>query len=142
MARFSRETVLHLGATEVHLDTSTATAKYWAQRYYSAGGTSIALRTNKGGTQSLSYLSGDPHGTLTIGLDATTQAVTRRCLTPFGATARPPRLRLPAERGVWRAAGRELAHRRQPKDRRVPVRARGRRVQEAEGSASAVAPRY
>ncbi|MER5450554.1 RHS repeat-associated core domain-containing protein [Streptomyces sp. NPDC002766] len=81
----SGETVLYLGATEVHLDTSTATAKYWAQRYYSADGTTIALRTNKSGTQTLSYLSGDPHGTSTISLDATTQAVTKRYLTPFGA---------------------------------------------------------
>jgi RHS repeat-associated protein len=82
----SGETVLYLGATEVHLDTSTTAAKYWAQRYYNAGGTTIALRTNKGGSQSLSYLSGDPHGTSTLSLDATTQAVTKRYLTPFGAT--------------------------------------------------------
>ncbi|MFG3292682.1 RHS repeat-associated core domain-containing protein [Streptomyces sp. NPDC048179] len=81
----SGETVLYLGTTEVHLDTSTSTAKYWAQRYYSAGGTMIALRTNKSGTQTLSYLSGDPHGTSTLSLDATTQAVTKRYLTPFGA---------------------------------------------------------
>ncbi|MFC9282292.1 RHS repeat-associated core domain-containing protein [Streptomyces collinus] len=80
------ETVLYLGATEVHLDTSTSTAKYWAQRYYGAGGTTIALRTNKSGTQALSYLSGDPHGTSTISLDATTQAVTKRYLTPFGSS--------------------------------------------------------
>ncbi|MFJ9564973.1 RHS repeat-associated core domain-containing protein [Streptomyces fuscichromogenes] len=79
------ETVLYLGATEVHLDTSTSTPKYWAQRYYSANGTTIALRTNKSGTQTLSYLSGDPHGTSTLSLDATTQAVTKRYLTPFGA---------------------------------------------------------
>ncbi|WP_405868347.1 polymorphic toxin-type HINT domain-containing protein [Streptomyces sp. NBC_01515] len=81
----SGETVLYLGATEVHLDTSTTTAKYWAQRYYSTGSATIAVRTNKSGTQSLSYLSGDPHGTSTLSLDATTQAVTKRYLTPFGA---------------------------------------------------------
>ncbi|MFE2062479.1 RHS repeat-associated core domain-containing protein [Streptomyces sp. NPDC059467] len=81
----SGETVLYLGTTEVHLDTSTSTAKYWAQRYYSAGSTTIALRTNKSGTQTLSYLAGDPHGTSTLSLDATTQAVTKRYLTPFGA---------------------------------------------------------
>ncbi|MDH6521836.1 RHS repeat-associated protein [Streptomyces sp. SAI-090] len=81
------ETVLYLDTTEVHLDTSTSTAKHWAQRYYSAGDTTIALRTNKGGTESLSYLSGDQHGTSTVSLDATTQAVTKRYLTPFG-TAR------------------------------------------------------
>ncbi|WP_020124657.1 RHS repeat-associated core domain-containing protein [Streptomyces canus] len=81
----SGETVLYLGATEVHLDTSTSTAKYWAQRYYGTGSATIALRTNKSGTQTLSYLSGDPHGTSTVSLDATTQAVTKRYLTPFGA---------------------------------------------------------
>ncbi|MEV6759170.1 RHS repeat-associated core domain-containing protein [Streptomyces sp. NPDC051105] len=81
----SGETVLYLGATEVHLDTSTSTAKYWAQRYYSVGTTTIALRTNKSGTQTLCYLSGDPHGTSTVSLDATTQAVTKRYETPFGA---------------------------------------------------------
>ncbi|WP_181801408.1 RHS repeat-associated core domain-containing protein [Streptomyces shenzhenensis] len=81
----SGETVLYLGTTEVHLDTSTSTAKSWAQRYYSAGTTTIALRTNKTGTQTLSYLSGDPHGTSTLSLDAITQAVTKRYLTPFGA---------------------------------------------------------
>ncbi|MHB9858889.1 RHS repeat-associated core domain-containing protein [Streptomyces sp. YIM S03343] len=82
----SGETVLYLGTTEVHLDTSTSTAKYWAQRYYDAGGTTVALRTNKSGTQTLSYLSGDPHGTSTVSLDATTQAVTKRYLTPFGSS--------------------------------------------------------
>ncbi|WP_317880396.1 polymorphic toxin-type HINT domain-containing protein [Streptomyces sp. W16] len=90
----SGETVLYLGATEVHLDTSTSTAKYWAQRYYGAGSASIALRTNKSGTQTLSYLSGDPHGTSTVSLDATTQAVTKRYLTPFGAAR-------PGGTGVW-----------------------------------------
>ncbi|MEV0638653.1 RHS repeat-associated core domain-containing protein [Streptomyces sp. NPDC050619] len=83
----SGETILYLGTTEIHLDTSTSTAKFWAQRYYSASGTTIALRTNKSGTQNLSYLSGDPHGTSTVTLDATTQAATKRYLTPFG-TAR------------------------------------------------------
>ena len=90
----SGETVLYLGTTEVHLDTSTSTAKYWAQRYYGTGSATIALRTNKSGTQTLSYLSGDPHGTSTVGLDATTQAVTKRYLTPFGAAR-------PGGTGVW-----------------------------------------
>ncbi|MFF2367787.1 RHS repeat-associated core domain-containing protein [Streptomyces sp. NPDC058122] len=81
----SGETVLYLGTTEVHLDTSNSTAKYWAQRYYSAGSTTLALRTNKTGAQTLAYLAGDPHATSTVSLDATTQAVTKRYLTPFGA---------------------------------------------------------
>ncbi|MFJ9729318.1 RHS repeat-associated core domain-containing protein [Streptomyces sp. NPDC101209] len=79
------ETVLYLGSTEVHLDTSTTTAKYWGQRYYSAGSATIALRTNKTSSPALSYLSGDPHGTSTVSLDATTQAVTKRYVTVFGA---------------------------------------------------------
>ncbi|MEU5096952.1 RHS repeat-associated core domain-containing protein [Streptomyces sp. NPDC020996] len=80
------ETVLYLGATEVHLDTSTSTAKYWAQRYYSAGTATIAVRSNKSGTSTLSYLAADQHGTSSLALDATTQAVTKRYTTPFGAS--------------------------------------------------------
>ncbi|MGX9887002.1 RHS repeat-associated core domain-containing protein [Streptomyces sp. NPDC002276] len=82
----SGESVLYLDdGTEVHLDTSTSTAKYWAQRYYSADGQTVALRTNKSGTQTLSWLVGDQHGTSSLTVDATTQAVTKRYLTPFGA---------------------------------------------------------
>jgi RHS repeat-associated protein len=82
----SGESVLYLDdGTEVHLDTSTSTAKYWAQRYYSSGGQVIALRTNKTGTQTLSWLAGDQHGTSSLTVDATTQAVTKRYMTPFGA---------------------------------------------------------
>jgi RHS repeat-associated protein len=80
------ETVLYLGATEVHLDTSTSTTKYWAQRYYSAGSAAIAVRNNKSGTASLSYLAADHHGTSSLALDATTQAITKRYTTPFGAS--------------------------------------------------------
>ncbi|MFJ6393903.1 RHS repeat-associated core domain-containing protein [Streptomyces sp. NPDC091972] len=80
------ETVLYLGATEVHLDTSTSTTKYWAQRYYSAGSTTIAVRNNKTGTSTLSYLAADHHGTSSLALDATTQTVTKRYTTPFGAS--------------------------------------------------------
>jgi RHS repeat-associated protein len=79
------ETVLYLGATEVHLDTSTTTAKYWAQRYYTVGDSTVAVRTNKTGTQALSFLAADSHGTSSLALDATTQAVTKRYTTPFGA---------------------------------------------------------
>ncbi|MEU0406472.1 RHS repeat-associated core domain-containing protein [Streptomyces griseorubiginosus] len=80
------ETVLYLDdGTEVHLDTSTSTAKYWAQRYYNAGGQVIALRTDKTGTETLSWLAGDQHGTSSLTLDATSQAVTKRYTGPFGA---------------------------------------------------------
>ncbi|MFJ3898389.1 RHS repeat-associated core domain-containing protein [Streptomyces sp. NPDC090083] len=80
------ESVLYLDdGTEVHLNTATSTAKYWAQRYYSSGSQVVALRTNKTGTQTLSWLAGDQHGTSSLTVDATTQAVTKRYLTPFGA---------------------------------------------------------
>ncbi|MFF2382632.1 RHS repeat-associated core domain-containing protein [Streptomyces sp. NPDC058108] len=79
------ETVLYLGSTEVHLDTTTSTAKYWAQRYYTGGGSTIALRSNKTGTATLTWLAADQHGTSSLALDATTQAITKRYTTPFGA---------------------------------------------------------
>ncbi|MGW1915698.1 RHS repeat-associated core domain-containing protein [Streptomyces sp. NPDC002076] len=83
----SGETVLYLDdMTEVHLDTSTSTAKYWAQRYYTAAGSTIALRSNQTGTEALSWLAGDGHGTSSLAITGdTTQAVTKRYTTPFGA---------------------------------------------------------
>ncbi|MCI3276570.1 RHS repeat-associated core domain-containing protein [Streptomyces cylindrosporus] len=78
------ETVLYLGATEVHLDTSTSTAKYWAQRYYTAGESTVALRSNKSGSNTLTWLAADRHGTSTLALESATQAVTKRYSTPFG----------------------------------------------------------
>ncbi|MEU2419605.1 RHS repeat-associated core domain-containing protein [Streptomyces sp. NPDC007851] len=80
------ETVLYLDdATEVHLNTATPTAKYWAQRYYTAGATTIALRSNQTGTEALSWLAADRHGTSTLAVDAAGQTVTKRYTTPFGA---------------------------------------------------------
>jgi RHS repeat-associated protein len=76
---------LYLGATEVHLDTSTSTTKYWAQRYYSTGSATIAVRSNKSGTSTLAYLAADQHGTSSLAVEATTQAITKRYTTPFGA---------------------------------------------------------
>ncbi|WP_051845583.1 polymorphic toxin-type HINT domain-containing protein [Streptomyces globisporus] len=76
------ETVLYLGATEVHLKGT----KKWANRYYSAAGTAIALRTNETGTEKLHFLAADHHGTGNLSLTAdTTQALTKRYTTPFGA---------------------------------------------------------
>ncbi|GAA2483776.1 hypothetical protein GCM10010276_21720 [Streptomyces longisporus] len=58
------DTVLYLAdGTEVHLDTSTSTAKYGAQRYYNASGQVNALCTNKTGAETLSWLASDQHGT-------------------------------------------------------------------------------
>ncbi|MEU9341672.1 RHS repeat-associated core domain-containing protein [Streptomyces sp. NPDC048278] len=80
----SGETVLYLGTTEVHLDNTTG--KYWAQRYYGFDGNAVALRSNKTGTDTLCWLAADQHGTSSVALNSSTQAVTKRYTTPFGAT--------------------------------------------------------
>ncbi|MFH8627425.1 polymorphic toxin-type HINT domain-containing protein [Streptomyces vietnamensis] len=78
----SGETVLYLGATEIHLKGT----KKWANRYYSVAGSTIALRTNETGTEKLHFLAADHHGTGNLSLTAdTTQALTKRYTTPFGA---------------------------------------------------------
>ncbi|WP_189707296.1 RHS repeat domain-containing protein [Streptomyces phaeofaciens] len=78
------ESVLYLGGSELHLDTAGGTSRYWAQRYYKQGDSTLALRSNESGTAKLTWLAGDNHGTSTVAVDAGTQAVTRRYTTPFG----------------------------------------------------------
>ncbi|MEU3981757.1 RHS repeat-associated core domain-containing protein [Streptomyces sp. NPDC026672] len=80
------ETVLYLGATEVHLKAG----KKWANRYYAFAGSAVALRSNQTGTEKISYLSGDQHGTSTTAITSDTQALTKRYLTPFGADRGTP----------------------------------------------------
>ncbi|MFI8201301.1 RHS repeat-associated core domain-containing protein [Streptomyces sp. NPDC085937] len=75
------ETVLYLGATEVHLKGG----KTWANRYYTHGGETVALCTNQSGTAKTSYLTGDQHGTGTVAITSDDQALTKRYLSPFGA---------------------------------------------------------
>ncbi|MFI6335248.1 RHS repeat domain-containing protein [Streptomyces sp. NPDC050535] len=85
------ETVLYLGATEIHLKSG----QKWANRYYTAAGATIALRTNQGGTEKLSFLAADHHGTSSVAITAdATQALTKRYTTPFGT-------RRGATTGVW-----------------------------------------
>lgn len=85
------ETVLYLGSTEVHLKSG----KKWANRYYSATGATIALRTNQSGTEKLSFLATDHQGTSSVAITAdSTQALTKRYSTPFGASRG-------ATTGVW-----------------------------------------
>ncbi|MFD7881910.1 RHS repeat-associated core domain-containing protein [Streptomyces bauhiniae] len=75
--RGSSGTVLYLGGQELHYDASTN--KFTAQRYYAAGD-ATAVRTESG----LSWMVDDHHGTASMTVDATTQAVTRRYTKPFG----------------------------------------------------------
>ncbi|MFD7134337.1 RHS repeat-associated core domain-containing protein [Streptomyces sp. NPDC059894] len=74
------ETVLYLGATEVHLKGGKA----WANRYYTHGGETVALCSNQSGTSKTTYLTGDQHDTNTVAITSDTQALTKRYLTPFG----------------------------------------------------------
>ncbi|WP_406458757.1 hypothetical protein OG782_00120 [Streptomyces sp. NBC_00876] len=75
--RGTAKTVLYLGGQELHYDT--AAKKFTAQRYYPAGDTT-AVRTETG----LSWMVDDHHGTASMTVDATTQAITRRYTKPFG----------------------------------------------------------
>ncbi|WP_405916770.1 RHS repeat-associated core domain-containing protein [Streptomyces sp. NBC_00728] len=75
------ETVLYLGATEVHLRAG----QKWANRYYTAAGSTIAVRTNQGDAEKLSFLAADHHGTSSVAITGdSTQGLTKRYGTPFG----------------------------------------------------------
>ncbi|GAB2873290.1 RHS repeat-associated core domain-containing protein [Streptomyces deserti] len=71
-------TTLYLGETELRLDK--ASGKVQATRYYSHGGQAVAVRTAAG----LTWMASDHNGTASVQVDAATQAVTRRLMTPFG----------------------------------------------------------
>ncbi|MFJ2851280.1 MULTISPECIES: RHS repeat domain-containing protein [Streptomyces] len=75
--RGSDKTVLYLAGQELHYDTRTN--KFSAQRYYPVGD-ATAVRTET----SLTWMVDDHHGTASMAVDATTQAVTRRYTKPFG----------------------------------------------------------
>ncbi|MFE3403141.1 RHS repeat-associated core domain-containing protein [Streptomyces anulatus] len=81
------DTVLYLGTTEVRLTVKGTAKTITGTRYYSAAGQTLAVRTATSGTTGtkLSFLAADHHGTSSIATDATTQAVTKRYSTPFGA---------------------------------------------------------
>ncbi|MFE1016419.1 RHS repeat-associated core domain-containing protein [Streptomyces sp. NPDC058794] len=76
------ERILYAGATELHL---RADGTAWAQRRYGSGDVTVAVRSNESGSNELSYLIDDLHGTATLAIDATDQAYSRRYMTPFGA---------------------------------------------------------
>ena len=64
---------------ELSLNTGTGTVT--GIRYYSLGGATVAART--GGT-TLAYLAGDPQGTDSVAIDASTLGVNRRYYDPYG----------------------------------------------------------
>ncbi|WP_428951511.1 polymorphic toxin-type HINT domain-containing protein [Streptomyces sp. cg35] len=80
--------ILYTGTTELHLRSDGTT---WAQRYYVAGAQAIALRSNESGTNKLTYLAGDHHGTSSLAISAdSAQTVSKRYMTAFGAERGKP----------------------------------------------------
>ncbi len=75
------ERVLYAGATELHLRTDGTT---WAQRYYTAGGITAGMRSNQTGTNKVTFLISDHHGTSSLAVDRLDQKFTKRYTTPFG----------------------------------------------------------
>ncbi|MFD8353884.1 RHS repeat-associated core domain-containing protein [Streptomyces coelicoflavus] len=75
------ERVLYAGSTELHLRTDGTT---WAQRYYAADGVTAALRSNQTGTNKVTFLVSDHHGTSSLAIDRLDQRYTKRYTTPFG----------------------------------------------------------
>ncbi|MGY4739891.1 polymorphic toxin-type HINT domain-containing protein [Streptomyces sp. ATMOS53] len=81
LSRDDSGTTLYLGDTEVRLAKGTTTTT--GTRYYSWAGQTVAVRTSSG---SLQWQVADAHDTAETAVDATTQAITRRRLDPFGNT--------------------------------------------------------
>jgi RHS repeat-associated protein len=74
-------TTVYLGSTELHREAGSGLVS--ATRYYSQGDGTFAVRTGTG-TDGLSWLVADHHGTAEIALRTDTLAVTRRYSLPFG----------------------------------------------------------
>ncbi|MFI9649436.1 RHS repeat domain-containing protein [Streptomyces sp. NPDC052040] len=82
------QTSLFVGDTEIVVNTSvTPNVMLGAVRMYTHGGTgnAVAVRSSLPGG-GLKYLFGDPHGTASLAMDATTQQVARQEYTPYGQT--------------------------------------------------------
>ncbi|MGW5134182.1 RHS repeat-associated core domain-containing protein [Streptomyces sp. NPDC004135] len=86
------KTVLYLAGQELHYNTTAK--KFTAQRYY-ASGNATAVRTETG----LSWMVDDHHGTASMTVDATTQAVNRRYTKPFGEARGPAPSAWPDDKG-------------------------------------------
>lgn len=83
------QTTLFAGDTEIVVNTGvTPNVLLGAVRSYTHGGGTgqpVAVRSSLSGG-GLKYLFADAHGTATLAMDATTQAVARRQYTPYGQT--------------------------------------------------------
>jgi RHS repeat-associated protein len=100
------ETVLYLGATEVHWNATTK--KLSGSRYYTLGDRTVAVRNAAVGQSGskLSFLAGDRHGTASLSIDGSIiggnpapQTYTKRYTTPFGAPRGPTSTAWPTDKG-------------------------------------------
>ncbi|WP_405960541.1 RHS repeat-associated core domain-containing protein [Streptomyces sp. NBC_00024] len=83
------ETVLYLGTTEVRLKVSGngATKALSGTRSYTAGSTTLAVRTSAAGVSGtkLTFLAGNHQGTSSLAIASDTLAFVKRYTKPFGA---------------------------------------------------------
>jgi RHS repeat-associated protein len=79
-------TTLYLPDEEITASTSTSPTTYTADRYYTLGGVTVAVRPSAGDIQ---YLTGNQQNTSTTAVDATTLAATYRYYGPFGNQLAP-----------------------------------------------------
>ena len=82
---------LYLPGEELTASGSSVTGT----RYYTHNGRTVAVRTPSG----VDWLAADPHGTDTVMVDASSQAVAQRRFTPFGAPRWPLPSSWPGDRG-------------------------------------------
>ncbi|MEU6988591.1 RHS repeat-associated core domain-containing protein [Streptomyces sp. NPDC046324] len=85
MRRTKAENVLYFEGHELH--RAAANGSVLATRYYTAKGTSLAMRTSDpaGGNGKLTWLLSDGQASTQLSIAASDGAVTRRRTTPFGA---------------------------------------------------------
>ncbi|MET9904747.1 RHS repeat-associated core domain-containing protein [Streptomyces sp. NPDC006446] len=77
------ETVAYIGGMELRKEDATVSAT----RYYSSGGSAVAMRTTTGNNTpggKVTYLMADNQASTQLTVDATSGAATRRRYTPFG----------------------------------------------------------
>ncbi|GAA3141114.1 RHS repeat-associated core domain-containing protein [Nonomuraea roseoviolacea] len=89
-------TTVYLGETELRRDAATGAVS--ATRYYSQGGTTVAIRTGADDDK-LTWIFSDHHGTAEVAIRADDLAVTRRYLLPFGESRGAKPGAWPADRG-------------------------------------------
>ncbi|OIJ62529.1 hypothetical protein WN71_039075 [Streptomyces mangrovisoli] len=77
-----QETLAYVGGMELHTDGKKTTGT----RYYTCGGTTVAMRTTVGTSSgdNLTYLMADTQASTQVAVDAKTGATSRRRYTPFG----------------------------------------------------------